>query len=323
MSIVRLPNEVLYALHSYFCILPTTVLNDHCYEYRFENRYNFSDEVSIPSHWRDFINTSKSFRELKTELTYLSLNKIKSKQFLKDRAFREFIQKQFLKKQEQQLALHLDGSVFANITRLFALRFDGSVTPSANITNLHFLLLSNIQNIPVSRFHNISNILFRCSTFLETKPVIHSEHVSIEDLGEISLRSITFPKLKRIHFRGSTVKGISCLNTCSDLETLCLVACKINHPPISTFNCKNLHKLHLPTALIAYFTNYSKVKIVKLDSCTSCDLVATFQSCLFMNLTAYSLQAIPPLSKLGTLILSNCQAINRIDISTCWVYRIV
>jgi hypothetical protein len=319
MSIVKLPNHILYVLHSYLCLRPTTIHNNRGHPYRLDDLYNFSDEVSADSHWKNYVNTAKSFRELKAELIYLSLNKIQSKQFLKDKAFREFMQKRFLKNPEKQLALHLDGSVtsFANISRPFALRFDGSVTSSTNITNLHFLMLSKIKNIPVSGFHNISHILFRSCTFLETNPVIHSEKVSFEDMAEISLRSITFIKLKRIYFRGSTVKGISCLNSCSGLKELCLIVCeiKLEPPPIATFDCKNLHKLHFSTAFIAHFTNYSKVKTIKLDSCSNRDLVATFQSCTFMNLTAYSMHSLPLLSKLGKLILSQCQAINRIDIS--------
>jgi hypothetical protein len=321
MSIVKLPNHVLCVLHSYLCLRPATMHNNRWYQYSLECLYDFSGEVSTDSHWRSFVNASKSFRELKTELIYLSLNKIKSKQFVKDKTFREFIQKQFLKNPEKQLALHLDGSVtlsFTNIAKQLTKIFRGSGKFFTGIENLHFLMLSNIKNIPVSEFHNISYILFKRCTFLETNPVIHSELVSFKDMNEILLRLISFPKLKGLFFHESTVKGISCLNNCLGLRTLCFEECKIKleQPPISTFDCKSLNKLYLSTALITHFTNYSKVKIVKLSSCTRSDLVAAFESCNFMNLTAYSRPAPPRLLTLETLILSECRAINRIDIST-------
>jgi hypothetical protein len=134
MSIVKLPTSILFVLHSFLSSRPATIHNDGWDH--FDPGYSDPKEVEINSHWRNFVNTSKSFQELKRELIYLSLGRLKSKEFLNDTIFREFVQKVFLKNPGKQLALHVHDYV-----------------PSfTNLGNLHFLMLSDIKNIPVGDF---------------------------------------------------------------------------------------------------------------------------------------------------------------------------
>jgi hypothetical protein len=294
MSIVDLPKEVLCALHSFLCLRPTTIHNDTRRPYLVECSYYYAKEVSVNTQWSNLVNTAKSFQELKMELVYLSLNRRKSKQLLQD-----VVQKQ-LKNTSKQLAINLNFPI-----NLFT-----------NIGNLHFIKISNIQHIPVTDFRNISYLLFDRCTFLETNPIIHAEHVMFENTPEVSLRAIKFTKLKELHLRRSTVKGICCLNLCPDLITLCLVACAIEEqPPISTFNCHNLRRLYASMTQIVHFINYSNVRSIRLVSCDSLDLVSSLQSCEWLCLNAYALSILAPLPKLLCLALTECSIVNAIEIS--------
>jgi Leucine-rich repeat (LRR) protein len=218
---------------------------------------------------------------------------IKSKEFISDRIFREFIKKVYLKNSEKQLALHL---------------YD-SVTSFTNIGNLHILMLSKIQHIPVSSFHNISKIVFVDCTFLETNPVIHAKKVSFAETAEVSLRLITFTKLEELFIHGSTVEGLSSLNSYPKLNTVALFYCDIEElPSVASFDCHSLKVLDCPDYLIDHFTNYSNVRYVFLESCSS-DLVSAFTNAKYLHLTECCLY---PLSKLQDLFLSGCPLINEV-----------
>jgi hypothetical protein len=69
--IVRLPDQVLLIVHSFLCLQPRTIHNDGCFKYF---RDCTSGGIGDSLEWNKFLQTTKSFQELKLESTYLSLS---------------------------------------------------------------------------------------------------------------------------------------------------------------------------------------------------------------------------------------------------------
>jgi hypothetical protein len=128
MGITSLPPHLLLIIHSVLCVRPVSIHNQH---YRIlEMNFTFSEEVKEDTDWKNFLNTTKLFQEIKHEFLYLSLSTSWSKEFLTNRFFRGFLRKDYLKNPREQLALYVSESV-ASFT---------------NLNNLHFVMLSNINN---------------------------------------------------------------------------------------------------------------------------------------------------------------------------------
>jgi hypothetical protein len=249
MGIESLPTHLLLIIHSVLCVRPFSIHNQEYYQYDLILEYSHSEVVQEDTSWTNFLNTTKKFQELKFSFLYLSLNKTWSVEYLNNRFFRVFLQKAHLKNPRAQLALHLSDSV-----------------PSfTNLNSLHFIMLSNVQNVPISYVHEVKFIHLISCTFSEMNPVVHGQVVSLEEM-EISFELITFTNLRKIYLFFCPIKHIARLNEYPHLKFVALGNCTFNQAN-ERFSCQHLDGLLVSARLISHLTDCSHVNNVSLTNC--------------------------------------------------------
>jgi hypothetical protein len=299
MGIESLPTHLLLMIHSVLCVRPFSIHNQEYYQYDLILLYSHSKVVKENTSWTNLLNTTKQFQDLKFSFLYLSLNKTWSMEYLNNRFFRVFLQNAHLKNPREQLALHLSGSGMS----------------FTNLNNLHFIMLSNVKNIPISCVHEVKFIHLISCTFSEANPVVHGHIVSFEKM-ESSFELITFTHLRKLYLFCCPIKHIARLNEYPNLEVVALGGCTFNQPN-ELFSCQHLDGLLVSASLISHLTDCSKVNNVSLADCNEATTgISAFynskylfaEDCIFLN-------QIHHFKFLNELVLLNCSGCIEFEIS--------
>jgi hypothetical protein len=285
---------------------------------------NWNERVLEDKNWRDFLNTTIKFQQLKRKTLFLYFGDKSSMEYFSSRIFRSFILHEMVTNASEQLGFQLTKALPPQ-------------SLCKHFTNLHYLSLRHVRNdIPVEILKDIKILeLKHCSFAEEVSFTINAEVLSLDEMvSSINFHELRLPNVSKLFLRRDEIFRLNDLSNYPQLKLLTVENCYFDDEEIQ-INCQHMEivsfsnffndlpvadlsktkKIHLSGDSIPISENWANVEILEIKT-RDVITIPAFQKLSVLRLQAPNITTelftTATLPSLRELVLADCYRIKTI-----------